>query len=254
MRLFNRKIYKLLKPLKAVNLSAADKAAIKSRLIAELGLNPIIPPIIAPTARWSWWRGMVLASVAALVLGGGGISAAAAGALPGEWLYSVQIKIKEPLGRALVKTHSDASAAFELNLLHKRLSEAEKLLADDKLNEALEESIKLEIGKQATKAMAQTAEKKPETKPDSNNTDQPEELPEATKIETRVKPVVTVEVNIDQIAEKIEDDKTDKMEKVNKLLEKHQVIIDKLEIKLDKLNKSAPVELPGLPTNKNQRP
>jgi hypothetical protein len=285
MKLFNRKIYKLLKPLQAVSLSVADKKAIKNQLIAKLGLNPASEPTTGLSGEWWQWRGMVLVGVVVLMLGSGiGISTAAEGALPGDWLYAVKTKIKEPLGRTLVKTHSNASAAFELNLLHKRLSEAEKLLADDRLSEVLEESIKLEIDKQTAKAVAQTTK----TTPDNNNTGQPEELPKATKIETEAKPAVMVEVDVSQVAEEAKDNRDNRANQIknfNELMEEHQDIIDKLEIKFEKLNKSAdpenkgqataaavsndpldrqqdqmarprlPAELPGLPTNKpNQKP
>jgi len=280
MKLFNRKIYKLFRSLKTVSLSVADKKAIKNQLITNLGLNPASEPMIGLNGEWWQWRGMVLVGAIVLVLGSGiGVSTAAEGALPGEWLYAVKTKIKEPIGRALVKTQNNTSATFELSLLHKRLSEAEELLADDKLSEVLEKSVKLEISKQTAKAVAQTVE--PE--PSNNGANQPE-LPETTK--TEAEPAVTVEVDVGQAIEEAKDNRANQIKNFNELMEEHQDIIDKLEIKFEKLNKSdnpenngqntaaavsndpldrqqdqmarprLPAELPGLPTNNkpNQKP
>ena len=281
MKLFNRKIYKLFRSLKTVSLSVADKKAIKNQLITNLGLNPASEPMIGLNGEWWQWRGMVLVGAIVLVLGSGiGVSTAAEGALPGEWLYAVKTKIKEPIGRALVKTQNNTSATFELSLLHKRLSEAEELLADDKLSEVLEKSVKLEIRKQTAKAVAQTVEPEP-----SNNDARQPDLPEATKIETGAKPAVTVEVDVSQVAEEAKDNRANQIRNFNELMEEHQDIIDKLEIKFEKLNKSddpenkgqttaaavsndpldrqqdqmarprLPAGLPGLPINKpNQKP
>lgn len=83
----------------------------------------------------------IVALITLLALLGGGTSFAAESALPGDFLYSVKVKVNEPVAAAL-HLSEDSKARFQAELAEKRLNEASALAAEGRLNS--ENEIELE--------------------------------------------------------------------------------------------------------------
>lgn len=75
----------------------------------------------------------LLAILIALSLTGGGVSAAAENALPGDILYPVKVKANEEI-RALIALSKESKAEWEVRRTERRLEEAEKLAAQGEIN------------------------------------------------------------------------------------------------------------------------
>src|SRR3989344_4937330 len=93
-------------------------------------------------------RSAVLGVFAVAVLIGGGSTYAAANALPGDVLYPIKININEKILKLAAFTH-ESEVALSVDLVGKRLSEAEFLAIENKLTPALAEQISLNFEKHA---------------------------------------------------------------------------------------------------------
>jgi len=167
------------------------------------------------------------ASVFALALASGvGLSQAAEGSLPGDWLYPIKTKVAEPVARALT---SDRRQQFDLEaeILEKRLHEAETLIKEKELDEDRKEQIKIEIKRQTAKAAAVIQ-------------DEPEDTELENEIGNRSEETKTDKEDEGQEDEEIKKkddenkwDEDDREQKLEKILEQHQETIEELESKLD---------------------
>ena len=82
-------------------------------------------------------RTMPIILILALMFGGGGVSYAAEGAVPGDVLYPIKVSVNEE-ARDLVTFSPEAKADWESRLVERRLEEAEKLVEGDALNPVLQ--------------------------------------------------------------------------------------------------------------------
>lgn len=93
-------------------------------------------PVKSTFASW----GFILAGLAIVILFGAGTTAAAERALPGDRLYGFKVRIVEPVVGAFRGT-SDKLAMWQASLVSERLSEAETLASEGRLNDERRDKI-----------------------------------------------------------------------------------------------------------------
>lgn len=133
---------KFQKYTKKVNLTPAEKKQIRDNLNAFVAFHPLVRK--QASSRHIFWRfpnpllilntkPMIATLIAAvLVAFGGGTAAAAENTLPGDWLYSMKVKVNEEVRSALSLT-SEAKVAWDARRAERRLEEVEKLSEQGKL-------------------------------------------------------------------------------------------------------------------------
>lgn len=94
-------------------------------------------------------RVMTMAVICLVVVGGGGVSYVAAGALPGDMLYPVKIKINEPVALALTTSPAE-KATLAVLFTNRRLEEAGALAAEGKLSSELQKTVTAQLETQVT--------------------------------------------------------------------------------------------------------
>ena len=137
---------KFIQQLRSITLSDTERARLRAALVAHMHENEASP--------WMWLfhakRVQVFALSLVIVVGyGSSITLAAEGALPGDILYPIKTRVSEPVVRLITAT---SPAAFETNLLEKRLEEAETLDTGEKLRPELKEAVREIVHKQSIKA------------------------------------------------------------------------------------------------------
>ena len=173
----------LLRALKGIRLSAADKAAHTQALYAEMNTNPL--PAGAQlegvrntgiarhlsrrkilTRHNKLFTRMPIAILIALLMGGG-VSFAAADTVPGDALYPVKIHVNENVESAFTLGDS-ANAKLEVNLALRRLNEAEKLESEKKLNAETKAELKSNFDKHTTRVETKLADIKKHKQSDAD--------------------------------------------------------------------------------------
>lgn len=116
---------------RSIRLSEEAKAIGRAAIVARM--NPVAHPS-RPGARFAWFGQSWLraGAFATLLLLIGGTALAAEGALPGDALYAWKTKVNEPARLAFLPTPI-ARAEWSMELMTRRLNEAEKLAADGRL-------------------------------------------------------------------------------------------------------------------------
>ena len=141
----------LLAGAKDMKLSPAERAHMKEAIFAEIGSSPI--RLWNPLKIFT----SVFAVFILLVGAGSGISYAAESSLPGDFLYSVKVNVNERV-RASLKTSADDIAAFETELVERRLAEAEALARTRALTEEKKELIRIYLKRSSEKVQAHLAD------------------------------------------------------------------------------------------------
>ncbi|OGZ15012.1 MAG: hypothetical protein A3J08_01530 [Candidatus Lloydbacteria bacterium RIFCSPLOWO2_02_FULL_51_11] len=160
-----RKLEDILKSAgKGVALSSDEKKEIGERLKAYASFHPVrneVPERLyrrrSPFSVLYYSlqiivrkRIMPIFLIIALMLGGGGVSYAAEGAVPGDALYQVKVNVNEEV-RDLIARTPEAKATWETERVTRRLLEAEELAKDGVLapeaQQKIEEKIAEHIGK-----------------------------------------------------------------------------------------------------------
>lgn len=121
---------------KEVRLGSEAYARMRARLVAHMRLHPAeLVPVVSPYQRFlsilspfasTLKRPVAMLAMAALVVVGGGSTYAAAGALPGNPLYPLKVKVIEPV-QGLLAVTSEAKAEWHASITNKRLAEVEEL-------------------------------------------------------------------------------------------------------------------------------
>lgn len=119
-----------------LRMTPAERATMKA-LIFGVPSPATVAPAQSPYFIFSYQflHTRVLAGALAVVLvfGGAGTTAAAQGALPGDWLYPVKVSVNEAVEVALATTPK-ARAEVSAKLAERRVEEAEALAARGELN------------------------------------------------------------------------------------------------------------------------
>ncbi len=127
----------LKKAIERVTLPASDRARVRERLLAEIADMPIATAMprhvySLSVIRTQLKKTMPIALLIALLMSGG-VSYAAEGTLPGDTLYPIKIHVNEGVRGALAGSDS-AKAKLEVDLLNRRLVEAEQLKNESRLD------------------------------------------------------------------------------------------------------------------------
>jgi len=123
-----------------VHLSAAEKSALRERLVSYMEHRPIrrgavgTPSPFMGVFSFSYVRFAVPALLVAVVFVSGGVSYAAEGAVPGDTLYPVKIRVNEEVRSALIFDEEE-KLAWNIRRAERRLEEASTLAAEGGLNE-----------------------------------------------------------------------------------------------------------------------
>lgn len=155
-----------------VKLSSEEKAHGRARLAAFMGLKPVRAAQLAEVMSMpekqdasadssmarGWFalhRGLAIASlVGAVTLSVSGVSYAAESALPGDALYPVKVVVNEEVRSAFARTDKER-ADWEADRAERRLSEAEKLEEQGRLDDARRAEIQKRYDTHAERARAQ---------------------------------------------------------------------------------------------------
>ncbi|MDO8183372.1 MAG: hypothetical protein Q7T49_00080 [bacterium] len=145
--------HQFIKQLKTVRLNRAAKRAGWEYLVKELGLKP------ATIWRWPVYTYAIFSLILTIALGAG-ISQAAEGAIPGDILYPLKTKVREPVERILVSKTPTAQASFETKLVERRLNEAEQVLQKNvekntETEQKVRDDLKLKIAEQTARAISE---------------------------------------------------------------------------------------------------
>lgn len=116
------------KETESLRLTAEEKQAMRSRLLAALG-----EPVASPYQRFFAPRAFAYAFMSLLVVGSSTVYAAQ-GSLPGTLLYPIKVGVTERMESALAVT-PEAQFAVNVKLAERRIKEVETLAAQGTLDE-----------------------------------------------------------------------------------------------------------------------
>lgn len=145
------------------SLSLEEKARMRRVVSAYAAMKPVRRRVAA-RATGSRWYALILsprmavgALVVVLVASSAGVSYAAESALPGDLLYTVKVKVNEPVAQALSTTpHAKAQTAAKL--AHRRLDEAAKLAAQGRLGTSTRERLQEDFEGHIAEAVTASAQ------------------------------------------------------------------------------------------------
>lgn len=167
-----------------VQLSDKARAAGRSALLARMGSGTATA---YPVARLTWLGSFWLraGSFASLFLLIGGTAWAAEGALPGDALYTWKTRVNEPARLAILPTPV-ARAEWSVELISRRLNEAEALAASGQLDENTQAFLEERLNQERDRADAYSQ---------SSGDENGDEI--EAEIKTRIESVSHVEVRED---------------------------------------------------------
>jgi len=150
-----------------ISLSHTQREQMRRTLHSYMEMKPLRAPasVSAPTFAWFFTlRPVAAALVLALFVSSAGISYAAEGALPGDFLYPVKIHLNEPVRGALAVSTS-AKAEWAANVAGTRVQEAATLAAEGRLSTSTQQDLQASFEQHAqlaADALAQTATSSPD--------------------------------------------------------------------------------------------
>jgi len=151
--------------LKGLRMTAREKEQMLGRLMGHVEASPASRPAVVPASVTSpfsfagisiFWNAsysrVVVATLVFCVIGTS-VSYAAEGALPGDLLYAVKVKVNEPLVSALA-IGTVPRAKWEAQKAERRLGEANALASEGKLDE----KTRVELGVEFRKSVSVVSE------------------------------------------------------------------------------------------------
>lgn len=137
--------------LRSVSLTEKERGEMRAALLSKMRESVSARPVVS---TWShlFFSKRVQASFLSviIVLGyGSSVTFAAEGALPGDILYPIKTKVTEPVARLVAATSPAEEAQFETKILERRLEEAEALETDKKLDPELKQEVRKVIREQS---------------------------------------------------------------------------------------------------------
>lgn len=139
-------LHKGIRGLRDMTLSPEEKQAVLSRLSEYMEKNP---PMVAPQRQsvFDWlvpafrFEYAIASALVVFLVASGSAAVAAEGALPGDILYPVKVRIAEPL-RGVLIVGDVSKARWEAGKTVRRLEEAETLAAQGRLDRASVQTVK----------------------------------------------------------------------------------------------------------------
>lgn len=154
----------------SVRLTVTEKSAMRTALIGRLDLAASVSPLgrlrSSMAASWSGLRtalravsrpAMAFTALVGLVAVGSGTVMAAENSLPGEPLYSLKVSVTEPVRQALAVT-PEAKARWSVEVVERRLAEAERLDASGRLDGQKKKEVESRLKKDAETATRNVAD------------------------------------------------------------------------------------------------
>lgn len=254
----NNNYDKLIRTLKETTLSVAEKGEMKASLMAQIAQEKTAPakPVTSPYFSWlvifqSRRLQVGFASLFAVIMIGSTVIVGANNSLPGDFLYPIKTDFNEEFQRSLVPANDPAAQVeFETKLVEKRFIEAEQLDSQQELTGARKAEVRKEIEKQTQKAVEKEVRFQGEETPkikQANSKRSDDLAPEVDQnFSTMSAPATTmmkVATGTDEItatsSEKERDEDTkrtysENREKLEKILEKHRDIWEKLDDEEDR--------------------
>jgi len=133
----NQEFEKAVKSIKHISLKPDEKNRLLHNLIAYADQRP---PIRTPYWRLIWSNTIVRHSVITVgifallvIVSGGSVVSAAERALPGDFLYRIKVSVTEPV-RLVLAVGTSAKAKVHAEFAGRRLAEAERLAASNRLD------------------------------------------------------------------------------------------------------------------------
>lgn len=197
MNLFNffkqddREIAAKIRAATKVRMDDAAREHTRALLSEYVKMRPVrgvepLPLVSIPANRFSifFMRHSVPALAAVIVLVGGGTAAAAEGALPGDILYPIKVRVNEEM-RATLATTPKAKADWQVSRAERRLEEAATLALSGKLDDATRADLDTNLD-----AHVKVANEKRIQLEEEN------EVAEASEVETNIQAVLIARENI----------------------------------------------------------
>lgn len=136
------KFNKGIKDLKKLGLTSDEKKMLFIKIMKHVDDNPASFPSQKVVPTWDIFQYMFsnskfaysIAILLIVLLTGTGTAFAAEKALPGDALYSIKVKVVEPI-RGITKLNDSDKAKWESVMAERRLVEAEKLASENRLDE-----------------------------------------------------------------------------------------------------------------------
>lgn len=162
----------LKKEAEALRLTSAEKAAMRLRLKEAMSTAgaPTASPYFFYSFQFVRTARYAFAALLMVVFVGGGTVSAAAGALPGDWLYAVKTGVNERVELALADTAQE-ELRVEAQFAERRVSEAEALEAEGRLDAEVAEEIELRFDEHASRALALAESMRPSVSAELRATD-----------------------------------------------------------------------------------
>jgi hypothetical protein len=132
----NKNIENLIKDIKKVSLTSAEKSSLSAKLNTYINEHaPSAKTLKSPYFSYFHFSktfSYTFASLLVLIIAGGSALSSSARALPGDFLYPVKVRVAEPLRIALATT-PEAKQEIEVARIEERLNEAEILAVQGRL-------------------------------------------------------------------------------------------------------------------------
>lgn len=152
----NKSIHNGIKDIQKITLTEQERAVIFSRL--DTYANAHVPhPIRSPFYTYFTFR-FATAALAIVFLVGGTSVFASAQALPGDVLYSIKVRVSEPLKIAIAVT-PEAKELRQVSRVEERLREVEVLAVQGRLATSTETEIKMAVDIEVRKLKRKLSEK-----------------------------------------------------------------------------------------------
>ncbi len=150
MKTMNDNFEQIIKEARKVDLNKREKFLLRSEIVRFVTLERPLPQRSFLGFKVLFHKSAVLLLAVALVVVGG-VAYGAEASLPGDLLYPVKINVNEN-ARALITFSPEAKANWEVRRAERRLEEAERLAADNRLDEKTEAQLAANFEKHAQRA------------------------------------------------------------------------------------------------------
>jgi hypothetical protein len=158
-----------LEKLREVTLSESSRTRIHTALMEYASFNSadteVKTPAVTPVPFYMFMsklhRVPVPFMLLMFILVGGGMSFTAEGTVPGDFLYPVKTEFNETI-RSVFTMNADRQAELQTELLEERISEAEALQVDGRLNDTMSVAVSDQVNDQAERANEAVAKSSPQ--------------------------------------------------------------------------------------------
>lgn len=154
--------------MREIKMTPDEKSVVLNNLVAFMDEHPVQAPSSAPTKvtfleptpspffsrfAFSGVGRMTALALVILIVAGSSVSYAAAGALPGDFLYPTKVNFNEKIASAIILT-PEAKIEYEETRVETRIKEAEMLIDEGKFDDRRQAVVEAELGNHMTRVYA----------------------------------------------------------------------------------------------------